>query len=129
MRYPQLKPDKKIGLKVYAKQFARRKQRLAAAGNDPFITDRGLEPKEEKTAAATDAAITDRGLDPEKVDTADVRLASKIAADQKSQGRYVTLIQTVTNRLQFVPNPTTIKEFIEDNKHHPSQHDTTGPHA
>jgi hypothetical protein len=52
------------------------------------------------------------------VDTTDVRLASKTAADQKSQGRYVTLIQTVTNKLQFVPNPTTIKEFIEDNKHH-----------
>jgi hypothetical protein len=101
-----------------SKQFARRKQRLAATGNDPFITDRGLEPKEEKTAAATDAAITDRGLDPEKVGTTDVRLASKTATDQKSQGRYVTLIQTVTNKLQFVPNPTTIKEFIEDNKHH-----------
>ena len=35
-----------------------------------------------------------------------------------SKGKYVTLIQTPNNKLEIVPNPTTIAEFVDSNRDH-----------
>ena len=35
-----------------------------------------------------------------------------------SKGKYVTLIQTPNNKLEIVPNPTTIAQFVDENRDH-----------
>lgn len=86
-----------------------------------------------KRGAGTDAFITDHETNAGEMDTDDVRMPEdkpaplpaavaskkKKANDEASVGHYVNLTQTGDGKwLRLVPNATTIREFIEDHKHH-----------
>ena len=78
---------------------------------------RMIQQHKRKDAAGTDPFITDRDLDIEEVNTADVRVAGR-KKRANSKGRYVTLIQTPNNKLEIVPNPSMIAEFVDENRDH-----------
>ncbi len=71
---------------------------------------------QKRRAGGTQDFQTDREVKVEQPGTDDVRVAAKTAGTFKS--RYVTLVQTPKNRLEIIPDPAAIHEFIDDNSHH-----------
>ena len=68
-----------------------------------------------------DASETDADEAAEYDDYHNIRYSSQKRAGKKranSKGKYVTLIQTPTNKLEIVPNPTTIAQFVDENRDH-----------